>query len=134
MISQESSVRNGAAVGHEERDTNIRAILWFAVSLVATLVVVLLVVNWVFRAFPKPEAEISAPLSAVPGAVAQLPPEPRLQVNAPEDLKKLREEEDSVLNSYGWVDKQKGIVRIPIDRAIEILARRGLPPLKPAGK
>ncbi len=130
--SPQSAVRNH--VGHEERDTNIRAVLWFAISLVATIVVVLLVVDWVFHAFPKPEAEITATSSQLPGTAAELPPEPRLQVNAPEDLKKLREQEDSVLNSYGWIDKQKGIVRIPIDRAIEILTQRGLPPLKPASK
>jgi hypothetical protein len=35
--------------------------------------------------------------------------------------------EDSLLKSYGWIDRERGIVRIPIDRAIEILAQRGLP-------
>jgi DNA-binding GntR family transcriptional regulator len=35
--------------------------------------------------------------------------------------------ETAILHSYGWVDRDAGIVRIPIERAIEILAERGLP-------
>lgn len=37
-----------------------------------------------------------------------------------ENLKKLREETEKTLNSYGWVDKNKGVARIPIDRAMEL--------------
>jgi hypothetical protein len=37
-----------------------------------------------------------------------------------ENLKKLREETKKTLNSYGWVDKNKGVARIPIDRAMEL--------------
>jgi hypothetical protein len=31
------------------------------------------------------------------------------------------------LQSYGWIDQQKGVVRIPIERAMELTAERGLP-------
>ncbi len=134
ITNPQSALRDGTAVGHEESDTNIRAVLWFAVSLIVTIVVVQIVLVWLLRAFPKPEARIPSPVAAAASAAAQLPPEPRLQVNAPEDLKMLREHEESVLDSYGWVDKENGIVRIPIDRAIDILAQRGLPPLPSAGK
>ena len=51
-------------------------------------------------------------------ASGQLPPEPRLQNHPREDLLALRRAEDAVLNSYGWVDRTAGIVRIPIDQAI----------------
>jgi hypothetical protein len=54
-------------------------------------------------------------------------PEPRLEVKPGGDLKTVRAQEDAILKSYGWVDADKGIVRIPIDRAIEIVAERGLP-------
>ncbi len=121
------------AGGHEERDTNIRAIMWFAFSLIATVIVVLLLMKWVFYAFPQPQAENTTPFVSALGAAAA-PPEPRLQVNAPEDLKKMRAQEESLLNSYGWIDRQKGIVRIPIDRAIDELVKRGLPPLKSSDK
>lgn len=126
------------APGHEERDTNTRAILWFASGLIATIVVVLLLMKWAFHALPSPETE-SAQLLSARGVPSEPPPEPRLQVNAPEDLKKMREREDAILNSYGWVDRQNGIVRIPIERAMDLIAQRGLPPrtqtgTKPAGK
>lgn len=55
------------------------------------------------------------------------PPAPRLQPDPRADLLKQRAKEESVLQTYGWVDKSRGVVRVPIDRAIEILAERGLP-------
>ena len=56
-----------------------------------------------------------------------LPPEPRLQVSAPKDLKQYKAAQEEILNSYGWVDEKAGVVRIPIDRAMDILAQKGLP-------
>ena len=56
----------------------------------------------------------------------QLPPEPRLQAEPKVDLKDLRADEDAILSSYGWIDPDKGIVRIPIDQAIDIVAQKGL--------
>ena len=53
------------------------------------------------------------------------PPPPRTRVHEP--LDELRAAEDAVLHSYGWVDRAAGIVRMPIDRAMEVLAKRGLP-------
>jgi hypothetical protein len=42
------------------------------------------------------------------------------------DLKAIRAEEDQVLNNYAWIDQPKGVVRIPIAQAIDILSKRGL--------
>ena len=56
-----------------------------------------------------------------------LPPEPRLQVSAPKDLKLYKAAQGEILNSYGWVDQKAGILRIPIDRAMDILVQKGLP-------
>ena len=44
---------------------------------------------------------------------------------SPVDLAAVREQEDEVLDSYGWVDKGAGVVRIPIERALELVAKRG---------
>jgi hypothetical protein len=54
-------------------------------------------------------------------------PEPRLIVTSGADLAELRAQEDAVLNTYGWVDRRSNVVRIPIQRAMELLAQRGLP-------
>jgi len=43
------------------------------------------------------------------------------------DYLALRQQQSEKLNSYGWVDRSNGIVRIPIDRAMDLIASRGLP-------
>jgi hypothetical protein len=52
---------------------------------------------------------------------------PSLLVREPVNLQKFRDEEDHLLTSYGWVDQNAGVVRLPIDRAKELLLERGLP-------
>jgi len=53
--------------------------------------------------------------------------QPALQAAPAQDLKEMQAAEDAILNSYGWVDKNAEVVRIPIDRAIDLVADRGLP-------
>jgi hypothetical protein len=57
----------------------------------------------------------------------KLPPEPRLQDRPKLFLRDLRESEEQFLTSYKWIDETKGVVRIPIEEAIEIVAKKGLP-------
>lgn len=55
-------------------------------------------------------------------------PTPRLQIdNGNSDLAELHEREDLLLDNYSWIDRSKGTVRIPIERAMEIIAQKGLP-------
>ena len=54
------------------------------------------------------------------------PPAPELQVDPAQDLAKFRAQEDKRLDTYYWVDKQKGTVHIPIDEAVKKLARSGI--------
>jgi len=54
-------------------------------------------------------------------------PLPRLEENERLEIKDFRVQEEQMLNSYGWVDQQNGVVRIPIKRAMQLLAQRGLP-------
>ncbi|WP_407175023.1 hypothetical protein [Bradyrhizobium sp. STM 3562] len=54
------------------------------------------------------------------------PPGPRLQTNPEADLERFRAEEAQRLNSYYWIDKQKGIVHIPIEQAMKKLAQTGI--------
>jgi hypothetical protein len=55
------------------------------------------------------------------------PPAPRLQIHARQDMNAFRAAEDRRLQSYGWVDKAKGIVHIPIAQAMQDIAREGAP-------
>jgi hypothetical protein len=56
-----------------------------------------------------------------------------LETNERLEINDFRLQEEKTLNSYGWVDKQAGVARIPIDRAMELLAQRGLPTRPQAG-
>lgn len=55
-----------------------------------------------------------------------LPPEPRLQLSPEADNREYLQHEREVLNEYGWVDPQKEVARIPIDRAMDLLIERGV--------
>jgi len=55
------------------------------------------------------------------------PPGPRLQTNAPADLRRFRANEEQRLDSYYWVDKNKGVVHIPIEQAMQQLVSTGIP-------
>ena len=52
---------------------------------------------------------------------------PRLEEQPAAELANLRRAEDRRLSSYGWIDRQQRVVHVPVERAIEILAERGLP-------
>ena len=59
--------------------------------------------------------------------LTQQPAGPKIQADPHAALIALRKSEDSVLTSYGWSNKDSGIARVPIDRAMEMLAKKGLP-------
>ena len=115
-------------VHHEESDVNIIAIFAFGAGLIVVAGIVSLLIFVLFRFFDVREAA-RVPL-AYPLAVSRegaLPPEPRLQTNPRQDLADLRAREDQVLAGYSWVDRNAGVVRIPIDEAIKKTLERGLP-------
>jgi hypothetical protein len=115
-------------VHHEESDVNIRAILGFGGVLIVATGFVLVLMWLLFRSFAAREAKqapLMYPLAA--GQDDRVPPEPRLQTNPREDLADLRAHEDALLHSYGWVNRNAGVVRIPIDDAIRLTLERGLP-------
>jgi hypothetical protein len=116
-------------VVHETSDVNIVAILTFAAGLVALGGVIYLVVYLLFVYLDRSATRASADRE-YPLATAQeerLPPEPRLQTNPRRDLQDLRRSEDELLKSYQWVDRNNGIVRIPIDEAMKLTLQHGLP-------
>lgn len=118
-------------VSYEKRDVNPRAILWVGVAIIISAVVIHFAVWGVFDFFSAREAHKGKPPATLVNAKRQPPPRPRLQTDAPADLQEMRAREDAVLESYGWVDRQNGIVHIPVQRAMELLVERGLPTTEP---
>jgi hypothetical protein len=110
---------------YERRDANIRALLKFGLSLLILIVVVLFGMYGAFNYFSKVET-LGPPASPFEN-VRVLPPSPRLQIEPRADLRSYCESQKQELESYGWVDKQDGVVRIPVDRAMDLILERGLP-------
>jgi len=120
-----------------DRDVDYRAVYRFAAVLLVIMVVSLLAM-WGMSAFLRKALVSSDPPPPVleEARVKRLPPEPRLETSPPKNLKELREREDAVLTGWSWVDKEKGLARIPVARAAEIIAEKGLlspAPAIPAG-
>jgi hypothetical protein len=114
-----------AGPGYETRDASIRGLAIFGAGLFGTLLLVFLAAVVAFRYFARSQS-LGPPASPF-ADVRALPPQPRLQVEPRQDLQSLRQREDAILGSYGWVDPRAGIVRIPIDQAIDRLLEKGLP-------
>jgi hypothetical protein len=60
--------------------------------------------------------------------------QPRLETNERTEINQFRLEEEQRLHSYGWVDQSAGVAYIPIDRAMELIAQRGLNTTPKAGE
>ena len=112
---------NGA--GHEESEVSVPFIvISLGVLLVGVFLVCLLVVG-IFRYFHA-ENHVT---QIVKETQQQVPPEPRVEEHPWEQILTVRAREDHVLDSYAWIDKKAGVVRIPINEAIDKLAAQGLP-------
>ncbi len=130
---------------HEESDVNVRALLWFVAVFIA-FALVMHVALWVLFKFyvriergatnaPMTQVAVS-PDTNVPG-LPRLQPfpskGPRGETQSPvaatpaADLVDMRAHEDAILNHYGWVDQQNGIVHIPIEQAKQLALERGFP-------
>lgn len=113
--------------GHQEDEVGIGRIFAFAGVLVSVIAAVMVVLVALMGVFKGREETLASNRPALFNDESGQFPTPRLQRNYTYDMNKLREEEAATLSSYGWVDPKAGIGRIPIDRAIAILAERGLP-------
>jgi len=128
---------------HEESDVNVRALLWFVVIFVAFAAVTHLALLLMFKFFVQIErGNANAPLTAMAHPERRVPETPRLQpfptrtaadreippyASTPVvDMEEMRAHEDEVLNNYGWVDKDHGIVHIPIEQAKKMALQSGI--------
>jgi hypothetical protein len=118
----------------EHRDVNFKALTKFAIGLIITAIFSAGLVLGIFQYLLHREGGVPASRIESPAQDArQLPPEPRLEEAPNTDLQEMRAAEDQVLSSYAWLDQSNGIVRLPIDRAMDLIAQRGLPARKESG-
>ena len=142
---------------HEESDINVRAIVSFGVFLVILALVIHVGLWFFYQALnhryekentatnPMLEQTIAqqgTQATRVPGRQAAETaettqeatkrlvatfPEPRLQPDEYRDYEVYKRRVDEQLNGYAWISRNDGSVRIPIARAMELIAERGLP-------
>ena len=120
-------------LNHELSDADPSPILKFLAFLVVTTAVIAALVVFFYNYLERREAgEKTAryPMSLT-GGERPLPPLPRLQNYPFQDIKELRQNDKPLLSTYEWIDRNAGTVRIPVDRAMDLLAERGLPYRKP---
>lgn len=130
------------APGHgdyERRDIGTRGIFYFLAGLAATAILIHLLLAGLYGYLDKRERAhqpaVNPLVSNVPADTRKVPrkypdtafPDPRLETDERTQLNDIRLAEEQKLNSYDWVDQKAGTVRIPIERAMDILAQRGLP-------
>ncbi len=115
-------------VHYEPSDLNAPAVALTGLGVLLLVYVVIGIVWLVFHYFAGVTAQTSPPPLPIAAHGAPLPPFPRLQSNDAYDLHQFRAAEDAQLSSYHWVDPTTGTVSIPIDRAMDLIVERGIPP------
>ena len=123
---------------HESSDVPVRPLFWFIAIFIVFAFVSHIALWLLYKAFVKGEQKRQDPAqtmvvrpadASVPKNQPLLQPFPRGEI-APNrttpvsDLADMRAAEDEVLQNYAWVDKQQGIVRLPIERAKQLTAQR----------
>lgn len=118
--------KGGEEPGYEKRDTNPAALARvMGMVLGGTVLVVMLsalLFYWLLKLQPVPWT----PEAAIVQGRRDFP-EPRLQVNPPVDMDRLRQQFGKETTEYGWADQSKGEVRLPVERAMDLVLERGLP-------
>ena len=121
--------QDNPAVSHESSDVDLRRITYWGVGLAAAVVLILVFLFWLFNFFSTRESRLGHDPVGIRQSTPQTTGLP-LQISPRSEMAEMRAAEDKILHSYGWIDQQKGIVRIPIERAMELTAQRGLPARK----
>jgi hypothetical protein len=100
----------------QSHDVNVRAITRYGIALVLGCIVTIFGLMVLFNYYLK---EVPAGQQTL-----RLAPPPRLQPSPPRELEEMRAAEDLVLKGYAWVNPDQGVVRIPIERAMELLIQQ----------
>ena len=115
---------------YEHTDIDPRVGYQFALWLFVSMIVSFGIVYGTFWFFEGREKAAHAAAQEYPLAASvphKEPPAPNLQKQPFKDVYTLRQGENEKLTSYGWVDKEGGVTRIPIDRAMEVMLQHGFP-------
>jgi hypothetical protein len=142
MHTEPSHSPSNPEIRYEKTDAHARPLyqflFWISVITIVTAIFAMLVLKGLeaWRDKASTRATMAEPQEA------QRPPAPRLDRQEQKTLAEFRHQEAEILSTYGIVDKDKGVFRIPIEEAMRLTVERGLPtagdapavPAKSAGK
>jgi hypothetical protein len=131
---------------YERSDIATKSVVYFLIGLAVACLLAYVIVRGLFsyldHRFETEQKPISPLVAHAPADTRRIPPQyggdyekflkegfpaPQLEVNERTELNDERMREENTLSTYDWVDQKAGTVRIPIDRAMELLAQRGMP-------
>jgi hypothetical protein len=143
MSDQQQIEEHNEGTGFEREDWNAGTVYAFLIGLIVVCVLVFLFLRGMYAFLDarsrasQPEQnplvistgplERNLPRSKVQEQIKTTFPDPRLEENERQEINQFRTGEEETLNSYGWVNQPAGVVHIPIERAMELVAQRGLP-------
>jgi hypothetical protein len=108
--------------GYEKRDLAPRTIALFAAGGAVVILLAAALALWMVQSATRRHSALQSPRPQAQAREGLA--EPRLQVQGFNELREMRRAEESLLTSYGWLDREKGLVRIPVERAMELLAEK----------
>lgn len=111
--------------GHEEDTVNVTAVVRVGMILTAIVVLGMVIVGGIMSAMGTAQRDAEVPQPDISLPVESTAPE--LNPHQSATLKQQLAREKAWLDSYGWIDRQAGIVHIPIERSMDLIARNGLP-------
>jgi hypothetical protein len=117
--------------GHEPNRIDARGVFWALGGVAAGVVLVAILMgalDGMFFAAARRQPAAYPSLAPLPTLVAA----PRLDADQPRELEELHKSETNVLETFGWINRQKGVARIPISSAIDFVVEHGLPRGKPS--
>jgi hypothetical protein len=127
--------------GYERQDLQVSGILYFLLTIVVVVVICLFSLRGLFEFLDHREKALQPAvnplLTNVPTDTRRISnpdeylkktfPDPRLETDERNQLNKETVREEELLYSYGWADEKAGTIRIPIERAMDLIVQRGLP-------
>ena len=135
-INPANSTGNG---GYERSDIGAKGVLYFLLGLAVAGLFAYLIVDGLYSYLDKRSETQQTPVNPLvtnaPVDTRHIPndypksafPDPRLENDERGQLNDIRLTEEQTLSAYDYIDKNAGTVRIPIDRAMDLIAQRGLP-------
>ncbi|MDP7206747.1 MAG: hypothetical protein QGH11_14325 [Pirellulaceae bacterium] len=121
-----ADLEKATRAGHETTDAQAGGLARVAIVIAVFLTLVFFGIVILFKVFAYYQPLLHSQAHPLAETRVETSTEPRVEVDPPRVKIDLDRIEEHVLTTYDWVDEEAGLVRIPIDRAIVLLAQRGL--------